>query len=189
MAEMIGGLVLIVCCLGVAIAFRLRSSRKSAVVVVQPAAPKNAVPAKPQPPILFQGMTTHDLHQRIRDLARHHALDERELPIIYFPHDGEPYVQVRPEGFHWACYDRGQMSGARLTQDLDEMLYWVVDYTTYRMASAQTSREITHYNQFAPQMLPLQDAMLAAISPDWHRRWLMDPLCFASRYRQEILNR
>ena len=143
------------------------------------------VPDAPLPPAMFQGMTTQDLHERVRDLAGQHGWTERLLPISYARDHDTPYVEVDHRGFHMATYDRGQAYGELETQDLEEMLYWVADQVTYYMASEEVARGISHFDEFAPRLLARQDSMLAAMNPEWHQRWLGDAACHAAFYRRK----
>lgn len=185
---------LLVWSLGMVLAFWLRRRRAAAaspddkkpIAVALPSMPSaTAETMSPAQPQRFEGMTTFDLHERIEALARDFGLAERFLPITYFPDNGTPYVHVDSRGFHLAYYDRGQASGQRETRDLNEMLYWVVDQVSFNMASEEVARGISHYDQFAPRLLARQDSMLAAMHPEWHRRWLDDPACCAAYYRRE----
>lgn len=177
--------------LGMAIVLMLR--RRSKVEAAGPvqapeavAAPRLVLPPAPAPPPIFKGMTTKDLHERVRNLAGQHGWAERLLPISYARDNDTPYVEVDHRGFHMATYDRGQAYGQRETQELEEILYWVADQVTYYMASEEVARGISHFDEFAPRLLARQDSMLAEMNPEWHRRWLTDPVCHAAFYRRKI---
>lgn len=180
--------------LGMAIALMLRRRRKpqekpvlaSETVSFSPSASPPAVLEGPPPSPIFQGMTTPDLHQRIADLAKRYGWPERLLPVVFFPDNDAPFVHVDHQGFHMAFYDRGQASGQRQTQDMEEMFYWVADQVTFHMSSEEVARSITHHDQFAPRLLVRQDALLAEMNPEWHRRWLNDTASPAAFYRRKI---
>lgn len=162
-----------------------------------PQAPQAAAPApapdlaatasdEPAPDPVFDGLTTDDLHARVRVMARDHRLDESLLPVRWFPDNDAPFVHVDHRGFHIAKYDRGRPHSERVTQDLDELLYWVADEVTFHMAAQEVARGLTHADQFPSRVLAAQDRLLAERHPQWHQRWLTDTVSPAAFYRRKI---
>lgn len=158
------------------------------------APPTNAPPApatpahKPAPAITlppFTGMTTEQLHQRIREIARDFGIEERRLRMIGDPENGAPYAYVDHQGLQLGYFERGDMFDNGTTRDLDEMLYWIFDHVTYDMANEAARLSETHDDQIGPRLIERQGELLAKLNPEWHARWLNDPFCRASHYRRE----
>lgn len=151
---------------------------------LQPAASSPAVsPAASPPPAKVLEDATRHLHESIRTRAAELGIEERVLPIVYFPDNDAVYVYVTEYGYSMAHYDRGQEYGVSTTRSLDEILYWVFDEATFRLASEQAARELTHADQFGPLVLEHQGRLLAAIHADWHARWQVDRSRRAAYYR------
>lgn len=145
-----------------------------------------AAPA-PSAVVLPQAKELHDatrhLHETIRARAAEFGIEERVLPIVYFPDNDAAYASVTDHGYSMARYDRGNAYEVSVTHSLDEILYWVFDEATFRLAGEQAARELTHADQFGPLVLQHQGRLLAAIHADWHARWQVDPSRRAAYYR------
>lgn len=133
----------------------------------------------------YKGMTTAQLHDRIREIARDFGIEERCLPLIGYPENGAPYAFVDDHGLQLGYFERGDMFDYRTTRDLDEMLYWVFDHVTYDIASEHARRGVSHVDQIGPRLLDKQGELLARLNPQWHARWRNDPYCQADHYRRE----
>lgn len=151
-----------------------------------------AVPGEPSPRIdrpvtlpPYTGMTTEQLHARIRKLAREFGIEERFLTLIDHPKNGEFYAFVDHRGLQLGYFERGDMFDHKMTRDLDEMLYWAFDHITYAMAAESARMDKTRADEFGPRLLARQGELLAKIDPQWHARWLNDPFCRATPYRRE----
>lgn len=181
-----GGIVL-------ALALRRQSSQRSAAGRTAPAMAEPPSPSASPPPPSSQHTpprvleeATHSLHDTIRARAAEFGIEERVLPIVYFPDNDAVYVNVTDYGYSMARYDRGREHDVSTTRSLDEILYWVFDEATFRLAAEQAAREITHADQFGPLVLAHQDRLLARIHADWHARWQVDPTRRAAYYRDRL---
>lgn len=160
-----------------------------------PAAPPTTPPpaASPSPPAVrravtlapFDGMTTAQLHDRIRERARNVGMEDACLSLIGQPQNSKHYAFVDHHGMQLGYFERGDMSGDRTTRDLDEMLYWVFDCITFDMAAKAARDELAQTGEIGALLLARQGELLARIDPGWHARWLKDPFCRASPFRRE----
>ncbi|WP_116970028.1 Imm63 family immunity protein [Blastomonas sp. UPD001] len=145
------------------------------------AAPSQSTTAQPQAKELPDA--TRHLHETIRTRAAEFGIEQRVLPIVYFPDNDAAYVSVTDHGYSMARYDRGNAYEVSVPHSLDEILYWVFDEATFRLAGEQAARELTHADQFGPLVLEHQGRLLAAIHADWHARWQVDRSRRAAYYR------
>lgn len=159
-------------------------------VPAQPA--ERAVPVEPPPSVrrpvtlpAYTGMTTEQLHARIRELARGFGIEERFLTLIGRPKNGDFYAFVDHRGLQLGYFERGDMFDHMITRDLDEMLYWAFDHVTYAMAAEVARGDMTQGDEIGPRLLARQGELLAKLNPQWHARWRSDPFCRAVHYRRE----
>jgi hypothetical protein len=48
---------------------------------------------------------------------------------------GDPHIEIDKEGYHYVVWERDKELERRKTQDLDELLFWLLDDLTFKMAS------------------------------------------------------
>ena len=83
--------------------------------------------------------------------------------------DGTPYIEV-DAAYRFVVEERGIELERRSTCDLDELLYWILDTISFSAACDWELRYRREGEDARRQLFARQQALLAAMAPDWARR-------------------
>lgn len=136
------------------------------------------VPAPPNdrppyvPPQKGDPIASQPLYDAMYAIADRHGFPRESLARAGRDHDGAiPFVYADKRGFVWEQRERGASVDHRVTQDMNEMLYWVFVDATGIAASNHASHVRASPGAWRKTVLDRQAMLLESIDPAWHRRW------------------
>jgi hypothetical protein len=90
----------------------------------------------------------------------------RGVPSAY----GEPHVEIDAKGYHYVVCERGKENERRITEDLHELLYWLMKGITFEMACDYELHQRIPNQDFRRLLFKTQLDLLKRISADFHTR-------------------
>ena len=84
--------------------------------------------------------------------------------------DGSPFLRVVADGYIYANEERGHVYNERKTQDLDELLYWIMKDITFSMAvDYEVANRVLHAD-FRRLLFAKDLELLGSLKPEWRER-------------------
>lgn len=112
----------------------------------------------------------HAVQAQVEALAARIDAPPHLLPTYGRSDDGaRPHLEI-DDRYHFVVVERGQELERRSTDDLDELLYWVMGTTTFSMACAHELRHRREGVDFRRLLFAKQVEWLRRLSPDWAER-------------------
>ena len=84
--------------------------------------------------------------------------------------DGSPFLRVVADGYIYANEERGHVYNERKTQDLDELLYWIMKDITRSMASEYELANRVPKTDFRRMLFAKDLELLGSLKPEWRER-------------------
>ena len=84
--------------------------------------------------------------------------------------DGSPFLRVVADGYIYANEERGHVYNERKTQDLDELLYWIMKDITRSMASEYELANRVPHADFRRLLFAKDLELLGSLKPEWRER-------------------
>lgn len=113
------------------------------------------------------------LHLWVDRLATVAGQRPPRIPGHEFADFGTPFYGVLPDGrFILEAWERGQRCFQRSTDDLDELLYWIVDSLANQLASDMALRDPAYRGLGDPRRLwfPQWERWMIQLNPEWGTR-------------------
>ena len=84
--------------------------------------------------------------------------------------DGSPFLRIVADGYIYANEERGHVYNERKTQDLDELLYWIMKDITFSMAvDYEVANRVLHAD-FRRLLFAKDLELLGSLKPEWRER-------------------
>ena len=109
------------------------------------------------------------IQQRAEALATKVGAAATEVTYGGYPLELTPNIQVSNQ-YHFVVFERGVEFERRSTDDLDQLLYWILDHTTGIIAARHEREHREPDRDFRRQWFGMHEALLSRISPAWGRR-------------------
>ena len=84
--------------------------------------------------------------------------------------DGSPFLRVVADGYIYANEERGHVYNERKTQDLDELLYWIMKNITFSMAVDYEVANRVPKTDFRRMLFAKDLELLGSLKPEWRER-------------------
>ncbi|MBB2949086.1 hypothetical protein FB565_008891 [Actinoplanes lutulentus] len=111
------------------------------------------------------------LEDEVRRLGALIGAGDADLVAFGNRDGGYPWASVDESGvYHWIVTERGQELQHRKTRDLDEMLFWCLEATTWSMGGDWALRHPVAGEEQRVTRWRKQFALLATINPEWPHR-------------------
>ena len=52
---------------------------------------------------------------------------------------GDPHIEIDEEGYHYVVLERGEENLRKTTKEYEELIYWIIEFIAYRMASTHAA--------------------------------------------------
>jgi hypothetical protein len=129
------------------------------------------LPSAPHNPLRSTMISISTIRSRYYEAARRVGAPEDEVVFATRPDwDGRPYVERRGDAYAYVVSERGVEHECRLTEDPDDILYWLVSSLTFSMA---TEYELNHRREGQDSRRIWIDKhleLLALADPRWAAR-------------------
>lgn len=83
---------------------------------------------------------------------------------------GDPHIEIDDGGYHYVIWERGTEHERRTTEELDELLYWLMDNITFQMALEYELHHRVPNQDFRRLLFETQLKLLNRINSDFHKR-------------------
>ena len=83
---------------------------------------------------------------------------------------GEPHVEIDDKGYHYVVCERGNENERRTTEDLHELLYWLMNGITFTMACDFELQHRVPKQDFRRLLFKTQLDLLKRIDVDFYKR-------------------
>lgn len=79
--------------------------------------------------------TVEKIKLELEEMAKVINAPQAYLPTYHWSEgSGRPHIEVRDDGYHFVVSERGHESQRKVTQDLDDILYWSISGATFSVA-------------------------------------------------------
>ena len=83
---------------------------------------------------------------------------------------GEPHVEIDTKGYHYVVWERGNEDERRTTEDLHELLYWLMKGITFEMACDYELQHRIPNQDFRRLLFKTQLDLLKKLDVDFYNR-------------------
>ena len=83
---------------------------------------------------------------------------------------GDPHVEIDNKGSHYVIWERGREHERRTTEELDELLYWLMKDIVFRMASDYELHHRIPNQDFRRLLFNTKLNLLKRINADFYNR-------------------
>ena len=83
---------------------------------------------------------------------------------------GDPHVEIDDKGYHYVIWERGSEHERRTTEELDELLYWLMSDIIFQMASEFELDHRVLDQDFRRLLFKAQLTLLKKINADFYER-------------------
>jgi hypothetical protein len=81
--------------------------------------------------------------------------------------DGSAHVEISAGRYHYVATERGSIREHRVTDDDDELLYWLMKDVTFELAMAYELRHRVQGQSFRRLLFSTQIELLQKVKPEW----------------------
>ena len=85
-------------------------------------------------------------------------------------HTGEAHVEIVDDGYHYVVTERGTEPERRITADEDEMLYWLLSYVIFDLASGLELKNRVKGQSFRRLLFAKELELMGCLNPSWAER-------------------
>ena len=112
-----------------------------------------------------------EIEQQVEELARKIDAPLEGGPTYGTSKDeGTPYVEIYNSNYCFLARERDTTTLDQRTQDIDELLYWVFEYITHKMASSYAVVHRVSIYHHRRVMFSRQLDLLEELNPLWRKR-------------------
>jgi hypothetical protein len=83
---------------------------------------------------------------------------------------GKPHIEVHNDGYHFVVSERGHEFERRITQNLDDILYWSISSATFSMACKYELKHRIPNQDFRRLMFQKEIELIKKIREDFAKR-------------------
>jgi hypothetical protein len=85
-------------------------------------------------------------------------------------HDGSPHVEIKDGRYHYIITDRGNELAHKITDDEDEIMYWLVSDVVFGMACTYELENRIKGQSFRRLLFSKQIELMKKVNPNWAKR-------------------
>jgi hypothetical protein len=112
--------------------------------------------------------TLNDVKNEVEKYASLIGATGYDLPTYRRSEDfARPHIEVDQLGYHYVVVERGQELSRQTTHDVDELLYWIFDSVTFKLACDYELSHRIAKQDFRRILFSKQIKLLHRLSPYW----------------------
>ena len=116
-------------------------------------------------------MSISTIRKKIRQYSKQINSPKRLITVRSTPTQfGDPHIEIDERGYHYVNWERGIEHERRTTEELDELLYWLMADITHNMASDYELNHRVPKQDFRRLLFETQLNLLKKINADFHNR-------------------
>lgn len=116
-------------------------------------------------------LTLATIRKRVKELAKL-VNAPKDLTKVHGCPDwmGSIYVEVDDRGYHYVFYERGEEYERRTTTDIKELLYWILEGITFKIAEDYELRNRIPNIDIRRLLFEKQLELMGLIDPEYRKR-------------------